>query len=321
MTVFFTTAAATLAAVFKIFLVMAVAGLLVRRGVITEAMVTALSKATIVVFLPCMIFDKIITNFDPAAATLWWTLPLAAVVMVAVGLAVAYLVFRTELPAKRNMLAVASMQNSGYLVLPVGLALYPTNFDEFALYTFLFILGFNPVLWSVGKLLATDDTSSRGGWLGVVNPPLVACLVSIAGALLGLGRWIPVPVMEAVEMVGAGAVPVATVVLGAMLGGMPIRIAPHFRDAIRVLGVKFVVIPLLTVAALAAADVGTTNPLLARFLVLQSAAAPAANLIVQVRAYGGDEQKVGTVMLVSYVTCIIGLPAWLAVWEMVGAAS
>lgn len=317
MIVFFATAAATLTAILKIFVVMAVAGLLVRRKVLTDAMVTALSRATIVVFLPAMIFDKVTTNFDPSATPLWWTLPLAAVVMVAAGLLVAYAVFHRELPAKRNMLAVAAMQNSGYLVLPVGLALFPNRFDEFALYTFLFIAGFNPMLWSIGKFLATDDSRRRGGWLGLLNPPLVACLVSILTALLGLSRWIPVPVSEAVEMVGQGAVPVATVVLGAMLGGMPIRLRPHLWDTARVLAIKFVAIPLLTVAALAAAGIGVSNPLLAQFLVLQAAAAPAANIIVQVRAYGGDEQKVGTVMLISYVACVVSMPVWLAVWEMV----
>ena len=39
------------------------------------------------------------------------------------------------------------------LVLPVGLAIFPEQFDRFALYCFLFILGFNAVLWSVGKAL------------------------------------------------------------------------------------------------------------------------------------------------------------------------
>ncbi|MEE4272011.1 MAG: AEC family transporter [Thermoanaerobaculales bacterium] len=317
MTVFTAAAAATLAAILKIFFVMAVAGFLVRRRILTGEMVTALSRATIVVFLPAMIFDKVTTNFDPVSTPLWWTLPLAAVVMVAVGLALAALVFCRELPDKRNMLAVAAMQNSGYLVLPVGLALFPNRFDEFALYTFLFITGFNPMLWSVGKVLATDDASRRGGWLGALNPPLVACLISISTALLGLGRWIPAPVSQAIEMVGQGAVPVATVVLGAMLGGMPVRWRPHLWDAARVLLVKFVLIPALTVGALLAAGIGGSNPLLAQFLVLQAAAAPAANLIVQVRAYGGDEQKVGTVMLISYIACIVSLPVWLAVWELV----
>jgi hypothetical protein len=83
-----------------------------------------------------------------------------------------------------------------------------------------------------------------------------------------------------------------------------------------VLLVKFGLLPAATVAVLLATRLGADQPMVARFLVLESAAAPAVGLILQVRAYGGDERKVGTVMLVSYVTCLISLPVWLAVWEM-----
>lgn len=317
MTDFSTTTVATFLAILKIFLVVVLAGTLVRRGVLTESMVTALTKATIVLFLPCLILDKILTSLSPAEFPLWWTLPLASIVMALAGLALASMVFFSDLPEKRSMLAVASMQNAGYLVLPVGAALYPAQFDEFALYVSLFILGFNPVLWSIGKFLATNGSLRRSDWRGMFNPPLVACLSAVALVLTGVSRAIPSPVLETVELLGEGAVPVATVVLGAMLGGMSLRLRPHLWDAARALTVKYGLLPGLTVAVLAMTDIGATNPLLARFLVLQSASAPAVGLILQVRAYGGDEQKVGTVMLLSYVACLVGLPVWLAVWELV----
>ena len=318
MDLFTTTFAATLLGILKIFLVILLAGVLVRRKILTDAMVTALTQATIVLFLPCLILDKIIANLSPAEFPLWWTLPLASIVMALAGLALASMVFVRDLPAKRNMLAVASMQNAGYLILPIGAALYPTQFDEFALYVSLFILGFNPILWSVGKLLATDGAPQESGWRGLLNPPLVACLAAIALVLTGVSRLIPTPVLETVELLGQGAVPVATVALGAMLGGMSLALRPYLRDITRVLVVKYGLLPALTVAVLSITGIGATNPLLARFLVLQAASAPAVGLILQVRAYGGDEQKVGTVMLVSYLACIISLPVWLAVWEMVG---
>jgi predicted permease len=312
-----TTAITTAAAILKIFFVVAVSGFLVRRGVLTDAMVTALSRATIILFLPCLIIDKIVGHLSPAEDPLWWTLPLAAVVMVLAGLAAAALLFLRELPAKRNMLPLASMQNAGYLILPVGLALYPLEFDQFALYCSLFIMGFNPMLWSVGKLLATDEANRQPGLRGLLNPPLVACLLAIGLVLSGSSRWIPGPLLDAVELVGDGAVPVATVVLGAMLGGIPLRLRSHLWDLGRVLLVKYGMLPALTVAVLAISGLGEVSPLLARFLVLEAAAAPAANLILQVRAYGGDEQKVGSIMLVSYLVCIASLPVWLAVWESI----
>jgi len=314
---FTTTAAATLLAILKIFLVIFLAGFLVRRKILTDDMVTALTKATIVLFLPCLILDKILTSLSPTEFPLWWTLPLVSIVMALAGLALATAVFFRELPEKRSMLAVASMQNAGYLVLPIGAALYPADFDEFALYVSLFIVGFNPILWSIGKFLATNGAPRSADWRGLLNPPLVACLSAIALVLTGANRLIPAPVLETIELVGQGAVPVATVVLGAMLGGMTLRLRPHLWDAARAITVKYGLLPALTVAVLSATDIGTTNPLLARFLVLQAASAPAVGLILQVRAYGGDEQKVGAVMLLSYILCVFSMPVWLAVWEMV----
>lgn len=317
MTAFTATTFATFLAILKIFLVVLLAGMLFRRRILTDAMVTALTKVTIVLFLPCLILDKILTSLSPEEFPLWWTLPLASIVMALAGLGLAYGVFFRELPEKRSMLAVASMQNAGYLILPVGAALYPEQFDEFALYVSLFIVGFNPILWSIGKLLATNGGPRGAEWRGMLNPPLVACLSAIALVMTGLSRLIPAPVLETIELLGEGAVPTATVVLGAMLGGMSLRLRPHLWDAARAMTVKYGLLPALTVAVLSATDIGVTNPLLARFLVLQAASAPAVGLILQVRAYGGDEQKVGTVMLVSYILCVVSLPVWLAVWEMV----
>lgn len=319
MEAFAATAVATSQAILKIFLVAVLAGWLVRRRVLTDSMVTALTRVTIVLFLPCLILDKMISGLSPAHDRLWWTIPASAIAMSLVGLAAAALLFIRELAAKRSMLALASMQNAGYLVLPIGAALYPTDFDRFALYVSLFILGFNPILWSVGTLLSTADRGTAVDWRGLLNPPLVACLSSLVIVLTGAAELIPRPALETVRMLGDGAVPTATVVLGAMLGGLHLHLRPHLWDAIRVLLVKYGVLPAVTIAVLVGTGIGGENPLLARFFVLEAASAPAVGLILQVRAYGGDEQKVGSVMLLSYAICLAGLPLWLAFWEVVAA--
>jgi predicted permease len=276
-------------AILKVFLVIAVAGLLVRRGILGQGAVTGLSDATVVLFLPCLIFSKVAATLDPTAFPLWWTLPISGVAMSAAGLGIAFLAFRRELPAKNNMLAVASMQNAGYLVLPVGLALYPAEFDRFALYCFLFILGFNAVLWSVGKALATGNGRS-GGWKGLVTPPLIANVAATSLALAGADRLVPRIVLESADLVGQAAVPAATVVLGAVLGSVPFRLRPYLWDASRALAIKLALLTLLTVIVVRALGLEDADPLLARFLVLEAASAPAVG-IIQIRTYGGDEQK------------------------------
>ncbi|HQL30245.1 MAG TPA: AEC family transporter [Thermoanaerobaculales bacterium] len=314
MTVFLAAFGGAFLAILKVFLIIAAAGLLVRRGVLGQGAVTGLSDVTVVLFLPCLIFGNVVTTLDPRAFPLWWAMPLAGILMAAVGLAVAALAFSRELPAKSDMLAVASMQNAGYLVLPVGLALYPADFDRFALYCFLFILGFNAVLWSVGKALSTGSVRA-GGWKGLITPPLVANLAATVLALFGAGRLLPNVVVDGIELVGQAAVPSATVVLGAVLGSVAFQLRPHLWDASRALAIKLGILPLLTVVAVRTLGLEQADPLLARFFVLEAASAPAVGIILQVRTYGGDEKKVGSVMLVAYAACVLTLPAWLAAWE------
>jgi predicted permease len=59
-----------------------------------------------------------------------------------------------------------------------------------------------------------------------------------------------------------------------------------------------------------------TNPLLADEMIIQSAAAPATALILQVRTYGGDLKKIGGITFISYLITLIAIPLWLTVWKI-----
>ena len=236
--------------------------------------------------------------------------------MALVGTGLGAIAFAGHLPDKRDMLPLAGMQNAGYLVLPVGLALYPDRFDIFAVYVFLFILGFNPVLWSFGKFLVTGSSGRPPQVRDLLTPPLLANIVGIGAVVTGVGRVIPGPVFNAIDLVGSAAVPVATVVLGGVLGGISVRFRSHIYDAARAIAVKFILLPTLVVLALQAVRLHATNPLLAEFFVIQAASAPAVGLVLMVRTYGGNEQRVGTTMFLSYAACALALPAWIAVWRL-----
>jgi predicted permease len=307
----------TASAIAVIFLVIIAAGAMSRCGTITREQIDGLSSATVKLFLPCLIFAKIVQHLEPAAQPGWWALPLAGIAMALAGTALGCGAFVGRLPARRDMLPVAGMQNAGYLVLPVGLALYPADFDRFAIYVFLFILGFNPVLWSLGKVLVTGNSGQKPGWRDLVTPPLIANLLGISVALSGAGRLLPMPVLRAVDLIGTAAIPVATVVLGAVLGGIAVRVRPYLGDTLRAMAVKFVALPLVVAVVLQLLHLQITNPLLAEFFMIEAASAPAVALVLQVRTYGGDERRIGTAMFLSYLACTVALPAWVAVWRLI----
>jgi predicted permease len=303
----------TVPAIAVIFLVVLISVIMARRGFVTPTQIDGLSAATVNLFLPCLIFAKVVEHFEPSSQPGWWTLPLAGIVIALVGTGLGAVAFIGQLPDKRDMLPLAGMQNAGYLVLPVGMALYPDRFDT----VFLFVLGFNPILWGFGKILVTGNGGQRPQLSDLLTPPLVANLVGIAAALSGAGRLLPAPVLDAIDLVGTAAVPVATVVLGAVLGSISVRFRSHLGDAVRAMTVKFFILPLIVLFVLQAVRLHATNPLLAEFFIIEAASAPAVGLVLMVRTYGGNEQRVGTAMFLSYAVCMLALPAWIAVWRII----
>ncbi len=301
-----------------VFIVIIAAGLLVRKNIVTDLHIESLSKITVVVLMPAMIFSNTLISFKPEELPAWWLLPLLGIGMSLGGMAIALLLFADNIKKHRSMIAVSSLQNAGYLVLPIGQVVYPEHFQEFALITFLFILGYNPLLWSLGKYLSTSsEVKVKITARSFITAPAIANVLSLLVVLLGLKPYFPKPFIDSADLLGKATVPIAIFVLGATLGSVSLRKFPSFIDILRVTSIRYMFIPAATVAVLYAIGLGKTHPLLADFFVIQSAAAPATAIMLQVRAYGGDRQKTGSMMLLSYVFCLVALPFWIALWHII----
>lgn len=302
----------------RIFLIILVAGILVRKKLIKQSHIEALSKVTVIVLLPALVFSKTIKEFDPDILPYWWTLPLLGIGMSLVGVLFASGVFALDFRKQKNMIALSSMQNAGYLVLPIGQIVYPERFTEFAIITFLFILGYNPLLWTLGKYYVTSKGEKvKFKYTDLITPPAVANIFSLLIVLIGAQRIFPKFFVESVSLLGEAAVPVATFILGATLGTVTLKRFPKIWNIIRVVFVKYILLPLTTIGLLLWFNVAESHPLLADFFIIQAAAAPATGLILQVRTYGGDTEKVAGMMLVTYIICLIALPLWIAVWQLI----
>ena len=302
----------------RVFVIILIAGILVRKKVILQSHIEALSKVTVIVLLPALVFSKTVKEFDPDLLPYWWMLPVLGILMSSVGVLFASGVFALDFKKQKNMIAVSSMQNAGYLVLPIGQIVYPERFTEFALITFLFILGYNPLLWTLGKYFVTSKGEKvKFKYTDLITPPAVANILSLIIVLIGAQKIFPAFFIDSVSLIGEAAVPLATFVLGATLGTVTLSKFPKLWNTVRVIFVKYMLLPIATVGVLLWFNVAETNPLLADFFIIQAAAAPATGLILQVRTYGGNTQKVAGMMLVTYIVCLIALPFWIAFWHMI----
>lgn len=313
---FFSTFLVMFDAIGRIFLIILVSGFLVRKKVISQDQVRAMSTVTINIFLPCMLFANIIKHFKPCSSQEWWMVPLSSVAMIALGLLLGYLLYPASFHRKQHLFPLASMPNAIYLVLPIGRFMYPGQFDQFAVFNFLYFIGFTPIVWSIGKVMITGRGFKSVRLRDFITPPLVAALGSVVVVFAGIDRYIPRLVLDSVELVGEATIPVSNIVLGATLGSISLKILPSFSDLIRINTIKYILLPVATLFVIHLIGLKYSFPILADMLVIEAAAAPATALIIQVRSYGGDSQTIGSLMLISYLICLVAIPFWISVWHL-----
>ena len=306
-------------AIAKIFLVAAIAGYVVRKKILDDTHIKALSDATVKIFLPAFSFSVVIEQFHPYQMPDWWVLPLLGFAFPVVFMAVTALFYLPKVRENMNKFPIAALQNVGYLVLPVGQILYRSQFEKFAMYVFLLILGFNVALWTVGKMLISYQVGKTEIRLAeMITPPFVANILAMVLVFLNVQKFLPGLVMEPISILGQAAVPLGMFVLGATLGSVSLRNLPKFSDIVKLSFVKYVLLPASAVVLIIWTKLNIENQLLADVLVIEATAAPAANLIVRVKKYGGSEHLVASLMFIMYLEALVMMPLWLGIWKSLG---
>ncbi|SLM32144.1 hypothetical protein MTBBW1_60044 [Desulfamplus magnetovallimortis] len=51
-------------------------------------------------------------------------------------------------------------------------------------------------------------------------------------------------------------------------------------------------------------------------MVIQASSPPATNLILIVKNYSGDNNSISSMMFLQYLICILAMPLWLALWQI-----
>ena len=320
----------TFFSIIKLFLVILAAGILVRKKVLSRENIQGLSVATVDVFLPCLSFTSILTNFRPGQFDQWWVLPVTGVLIPALGMLLGLLFFCRELPEKRNMLPLAGVQNASFLILPLGAILFPVGFKLFSVYVFLFVMGQSIMLWTIGKHFTTAAPDEPLQLKNLLNPPLFATLLAIFLVFTGFHSFFFIPetgntgvlnsalnaIFDAMQLISQATVPLAIFILGGLLGSISIKVRPYLWDAVRVTLIKLVIVPVIIITTVYLSGIGDKFPLLAIFFVIEGASASAITLALQVKKYGGDEQKIGSILMVSYIACLFLMPIWVSVWGL-----
>ncbi|MFQ5952970.1 MAG: AEC family transporter, partial [Candidatus Omnitrophota bacterium] len=207
-------------AIGKLFVIMLVGYILHRTKFIKDEYVDTLSRILIYLIFPALIITKIIGHFSFTEYAYWWFLPLCAIGFSLAGMVIGWALFGLlkNFDSKKEFICACGFQNCGYLPMNIILFAFAGALaDRLLIYMFMFIIGFNILMWSLVPLFLTGKLKEGFKLRVLLNPPVVATIFSLLWvALFGRGSM-PALIMDPIGQIGQAAFPVAMLTLGMYL--------------------------------------------------------------------------------------------------------
>jgi len=300
-------------AVIQIFLLGAIGYFLVKKNILSAEGLNALSRLVVEITLPLLIFCQLVKGFSFTLYPNWWVFPLLSIAITAAGLAVGLLFsgFIQGQQHKLQFLSLVTFQNSGYLPLALIAALLPQDkAGPLFIYLFLFLLGFNLIVWSLGVYMLTFSTAKRFELGSVFSPPVIAAVFSLIFIFLGLARFVPDAVIRPLKMVGDCTLPLAMFVVGGNLAQIHLR---HIdKKAIFFITLaKLVILPMVGFGLI----LKFKFPELMGLLIIMQLSVPSAtSLSLIIRHYKKEDLLISQGVFFSHILSLVSLPLFLSLY-------
>lgn len=300
-------------AVTQIFLLAAIGYFLVKKNILGQEGLNALSRLVVEITLPTLIFCQLIKDFRFNLYPNWWIFPLLSIAITAAGLVVGFLfVGLIKGPQhKLQFLSLVGFQNSGYLPLALVAALLPKEkVDTMFIYLFLFLLGFNLVIWSLGVYMLTFSRTKKFELGSLFSPPVIAAVFSLIFIFFGLNKFVPDVLLRPLRMVGDCTLPLAMFVVGGNLA--QIHLGHVDKKAIFFMSLaKLVILPLLGLGLILKFKF---PELIGLLMIMQLSMPSATTLSLIVRHYKREDSLISQGVFFSHVLSLLTMPVFLSLY-------
>lgn len=300
-------------AVAQIFLLGLIGYLLVKRRFLTDEGLNSISRLVIEITLPILIFCRLIKEFSFSLYTNWWLFPLISLAVTISGLIVGFLfsIFIAGRQHKLQFINLVAFQNSGYLPLVLAASLVPEDqAGSLLIYIFLFLLGFNLIMWSLGVHLLSFSQHKRFEFGGLFSPAVIATLFSLAVIFFGINRFIPQVLIKPLGLVGECTFPLAMFVVGGNLA--QINLGKIDKKAIFLLVLaKLIILPLLGLVLIIKFKI----PQLIGLLILIQVSMPSAtSLSLIIRHYKREDLLISQGIFLGHIISLVTVPVFLSLY-------
>lgn len=314
-----TTFLTTLAAVISLFLMSLAGYIMVRIRLLSKDALDDLSRLVLYISMPALVLYTLIDKFDMNELRDSMVMPLGSIVITVIAGVVAFIGTRILFvePEKRPFVgALVMFGNSGYLPIPLVMSILPKQqAEEAVILIFFFILGFTPLMWSVGLYMIIHERGKSLTWKKLITPPLVGIVVGTALALIPSvksffkndGYFF----LKFFERLGDTLVPLVMILLGGVMATINIP-RHHLKRTWITVGKVFFMRMLILPAVAMTILYFLPLPNMIRFiLAIQAMVPPAVNLIVIARTFKRPTNLISLSQLGTYIMAIATLPVMI----------
>jgi predicted permease len=292
-----------------VYLTMAAGALARRVGLLKPEADASLMKLSVMLLTPALIIERVVGNESvmkigpvAVAAGLGFTL-----VALSIGFTyfVAPLIGLKRGEGRRTFSVACGLQNYGFVAIPIVTALFPDKGTLGVLFTFT--LGVEIACWTAGVGMLTGF--DRAPWRLALNAPVITILGSLVLNFTGWHVYVPQMAHNTFVMLGACAVPLAVLLIGASIADLIGQEAMQWKVAVLSPVLRLGVLPLAFVAAAYYLPVTTE---LKRILIVQAAMPSAVFNIMIARMYGGHAPTAVQVVIATTVVSCATTPLVIA---------
>ncbi len=300
-------------AVSQIFLLAVIGFFLVKKRFLSDQGLDDLSRLVMDVTLPVLIFCQLIKDFSFGLYPNWWVFPLISIAITLLGLLIGFLFlgFIKSRQEKLQFLSLVAFQNSGYLPLALVAALLsPEKAGEVFIYLFLFLMGFNLVMFSLGVHILNFHKESKFKIQSLFSMPVVATIFSLIMVYLGLGRLFPQAVIKPLRMLGDTTLPLAMLVVGGNLAQISLTRINKKAVSLLILA-KMIILPTIGLCLIIAFKI---PELIGLLILIQLSAPSAVTLSVILRSYKKEDILASQGIFITHIAGIITIPVFLILY-------
>ncbi len=304
----------TIFAILEIFILGLIGFILVKRRLLSQEGLDNLTHLVIYITLPLFIITRVLKNFRFSLYPDWWLYPVLSIIITILGFLVAALFIWSAKTSdeRRQFLSLVGFQNSGYLPLALVAALLPEEqAGSMFIYIFLFLVGFNLLIWSLGPYMLSSQKPARFEFGKLFSPPIIATFVGLALVFPGGMRLIPDFVFRPLKMAGDCTLPLAIFVIGGNLAEIKFKGRINKKAVALIILAKLILMPLIVLLFLARFKVPY---LLGLLLIIQAAMPSATSLSIIIRQTKAKDYLINPSIFIGHIIAIFSIPLFLTLF-------